>query len=119
MRAGRALEQPSASDGSVLAAMPARRRTLLWASLVLGAIALFPQVLVPIGMKLSGEVEPVWFLALHLPEPLQWPTIAFMTVLGLAALGVAGWIYLSAVTGAKTHAEREPKVPAEPHPSRR
>ena len=35
------------------------------------------------------------------------PTIAFMTVLGLAALGVAGWIYLSVVTAAKAHAERE------------
>lgn len=51
--------------------MPANKRTMLRTSLVAGAIALFPQALVPTVTKTNAVVERVWFLALHLPEPLQ------------------------------------------------
>ena len=55
----------------------------------LGMIALFPQAIVPAVMKLTGDVARVWFLALYLPGPWQWPTIAFMAMLGIGALVLA------------------------------
>ena len=52
-------------------------------------IALFPQAIVPAVMKLTGDVARVWFLALYLPGPWQWPTIVFMALVGIGALVVA------------------------------
>ncbi|WP_220039718.1 sensor histidine kinase [Nonomuraea aridisoli] len=45
----------------------------------------FPQGLVAGGHKLLGYDgdNPSWFLALHLPEPLQWPAILGMTAVGV------------------------------------
>jgi len=45
-------------------------------------------------MKLSGDVARVWFLALYVPGPWQWPTIAFMLALGAGAFVVAWRIYV-------------------------
>ena len=50
-------------------------------------------------MKLTGDVERVWFLALYLPGKWQWPTIAFMALLGIGALVLAR-------TGADAGADR-------------
>ena len=58
-------------------------------SVFVGCIALFPQTIVPAAMKLSGDVARVWFLALYLPEPWQWPVIALMGLLGVGALALA------------------------------
>ena len=58
----------------------------VWMLVTLGMIALFPQAIVPAVMKLTGDVARVWFLALYLPGPWQWPTIAFMALLGIGAL---------------------------------
>ncbi len=49
----------------------------------LGSIALFPQGLVPIiALSLGSDVK-VWFLAMYLPSPWQWPCALAMVVLGL------------------------------------
>ncbi|MDA0633356.1 sensor histidine kinase [Nonomuraea sp. MCN248] len=45
---------------------------------------LFPQGIVAGVFKLIDFEEKSWFLALYLPEPWQWPTIAFMILLGTA-----------------------------------
>lgn len=60
----------------------------------LGSIALFPQGVVPLIIKLSGSHTRVWFLALYLPAAWQWPVIAGMILLGLAAYGAALSIYV-------------------------
>ena len=72
------------------------RRRLLWCSVLVGCIALFPQALVPAAMKLSGDVARVWFLALYLPEPWQWPTIAFMALVAAGCFAVAWRVYAAA-----------------------
>lgn len=107
MRAGTQHEQQTGEGASVLKVMPKHKRSVLWTSLLIGCIALFPQALVPIGIKLSGGDERLWFLALYLPEPLQWPTIAFMALLGLAALSLATRIYLSEANKMKEQIKRK------------
>lgn len=62
----------------------------------LGSIALFPQGIVPLIVKLSGSHTRVWFLALYLPAQWQWPVIAAMILLGLLAYGGALAIYVRA-----------------------
>jgi ABC-2 type transport system permease protein len=59
----------------------------------LGPIALLPQGIVPLVIKLSGHGERSWFLALHLPAAWQWPTIAAMIALGLSLLGFAAHLF--------------------------
>ena len=75
---------------SRITSMPRYRLALPRCSLLAGCIALFPQALVPLLMKLSGEHARVWFLALYLPGAWQWPVITLMFLLGLASFGVAG-----------------------------
>jgi len=55
------------AEPSVLDTMSRRRQAALFVGVWLGSIALFPQGLVPLGIKLSGGDDPVWFLALYLP----------------------------------------------------
>lgn len=96
MRAGKelppAVAAGSATGLSVLKTMPKSRRRLLWGSFGAGCIALFPQAVVPMAMKLSGNVAKVWFLALYLPSSWQWPTIALMMLVAVIAFAVAGWV---------------------------
>ena len=49
-------------------------------------LPLFSQGLVPAAFKLAGSEEKVWFLALHLSEPWQWPVIIAMIAAGAAML---------------------------------
>jgi hypothetical protein len=95
MRAGKEQQGTAGEGSSVLAAMPRSTRRLVSASVVVGCIALFPQALVPALMKLSGDVARVWFLALYMPGPWQWPTIAFMVLLGAGAFALAWQRYAS------------------------
>ncbi|WP_410664949.1 hypothetical protein [Amycolatopsis sp. lyj-84] len=44
------------------------------------------QGIVPATMLITGQITPSWFLALHLPRQLQWPTVIVMTCLGLVML---------------------------------
>jgi len=46
-------------------------------------LPLFPQGLAPLVVKLTGSDVKSWFLALYLPEPLQWPVIFAMIALGV------------------------------------
>lgn len=57
-----------------------------------GAIPLIPQGIVPGILKVAGTGSRGWFLALYLPEWLQWPTIVCMTLLGLTMYGLGLWI---------------------------
>ncbi|WP_326646186.1 histidine kinase [Streptosporangium sp. NBC_01755] len=50
----------------------------------LGWLPLFPQGLVTMVMKLIDTEHLSWFLALYLPEPVQWPLIVFNILLGLS-----------------------------------
>lgn len=65
---------------------PTGRRAYVIVSLTLCWVPLVAQGIVPALMLTSGEVTPSWFLALHLPGHLQWPTIVAMIALGLALL---------------------------------
>jgi hypothetical protein len=67
-------------------APPARRHGLAAACIALCWIPLFPQGIVPAVMKLTDAPTRSWFLALYLPDPVQWPAIAAMVVVGLAML---------------------------------
>ncbi|GHH65768.1 hypothetical protein GCM10017673_10390 [Streptosporangium violaceochromogenes] len=67
-------------------------------------LPLFPQGIVTMIMKLVGADVRSWFLALYLPEPWQWPLIAFNIVLGLTLYGLALGIPIA-------HARRYPEAP--------
>jgi ABC-2 type transport system permease protein len=67
-------------------AAPARRAAV-YLCLTLGWVPLVAQGIVPAWMKLADAINPSWFLALHLPGPLQWPTIAAMLLVGGLILG--------------------------------
>ncbi|WP_328855235.1 histidine kinase [Microbispora hainanensis] len=56
---------------------------------VLWPIPLFPQGLVAMVFKLVGSPVKSWFLALHVPEPFQWPVIVGMIALGGGLLAIA------------------------------
>ncbi|GAA3981170.1 hypothetical protein GCM10022384_32960 [Streptomyces marokkonensis] len=68
----------------------------------MGCIAVFPQVLVPTLMKLSGDVAPLWFVALHLRAEWQWPVIFAMFAIGAFGFAVAGRIVLTELRAART-----------------
>jgi hypothetical protein len=73
--------------------LSARDQLVLRAAITVGMIALFPQALVPVVMKLTGNVAPVWFLPLHLPPAWQWPAILGMLAVAAAAFAVAHRTY--------------------------
>jgi len=49
-------------------------------------IPLVPQGVVPLILKLTGTPTRAWFLAMYVPAPMQWPTIAAMLTVGLTML---------------------------------
>ena len=55
----------------------------------IGCILAFPQGIVAAGMKLGGSEARSWFLALYLPQPLQWPACILMITVGLMILSLA------------------------------
>lgn len=61
----------------------------------LGWLPLFPQGIVAMILKIVGTDERSWFLALYLPEPLQWPMIIFNIFLGMTLYGLAIGLPLS------------------------
>ncbi|GAA1517786.1 transporter [Sphaerisporangium rubeum] len=66
-----------------------RDRLVVGVCYTVGAIPLFPQGVLPAVFKVNGEDTRAWFLALYLPEPWQWPVIAFMIALGVAIYATA------------------------------
>jgi hypothetical protein len=96
MRSGRSSGARVEREPGVVDTMP--RWTLLYVTVVgptLGSIALFPQGMIPLIMKLTGNVERVWFLPLHLPDAWQWPAIIAMMLLGLLMYAAAARMYLT------------------------
>ena len=86
-RGGPRLSLNMAKEGmAARLAPPARRQALAGLCLGLCWIPLFPQAVVPAVMKLSDAPTRSWFLALYLPDALQWPLIAAMVGAGLAML---------------------------------
>ncbi|MEO3873203.1 histidine kinase [Nonomuraea sp. B12E4] len=83
----RALPERTSKSG------PSLPRWKLFAVIALWATAwcpTFPQGIVAGLLKISGDEEKSWFLALHLPEFLQWPTILFM-------IGLGGFMHFMAI----------------------
>ncbi|MCW2880388.1 MAG: Signal transduction histidine kinaselike protein [Sphaerisporangium sp.] len=70
--------------------LPAWKQKLMGVCWGLFWLPLFPQGLVAMFMKIFGADERSWFLALYMPEPLQWPVI-----IGMIALG-AGMVWFAA-----------------------
>ncbi|TYB47640.1 hypothetical protein FXF51_57530 [Nonomuraea sp. PA05] len=93
MRSGKPDAPAGKTEESPFATMPGRRQTLMWSAMAVGVLGLFPQGLAPLGIKLSGSQSKVWFLALHVPEPWQWPVIAVMVAIGLAGFWAAYQVY--------------------------
>ncbi|MFC7385221.1 sensor histidine kinase, partial [Sphaerisporangium rhizosphaerae] len=69
--------------------LPAWKYALMVLCWGMGWLPLFPQRLVAAAFKIYGADEQSWFLALYLPEALQWPTIISMLALGMAMLIIA------------------------------
>ncbi|MGC5015946.1 hypothetical protein ACLQ2R_34720 [Streptosporangium sp. DT93] len=64
--------------------LPRHEQIIVGLCFTFGAIPLFPQGLVAGYLKATGSPTRAWFLALYLPPWLQWPTIVFMVLLGVA-----------------------------------
>jgi ABC-2 type transport system permease protein len=86
MRTGRTVVATTVDDPDAAVPNPLVQ-TLAW---TLGSLALFPQGLVPIVLKLSGNDDTkVWFLAMYLPGALGWITAFAMAAVGLTLYVVA------------------------------
>jgi hypothetical protein len=98
MRTGRTTAGAATADGrpGAFDALGEREKVRVTVQAIVGSVALFPQALVPIGIKLDGSDSKVWFLALHLPDAWQWPVIAAMLVLGVGLYVAAARTYLRA-----------------------
>ncbi|WP_459801452.1 sensor histidine kinase [Herbidospora sp. RD11066] len=77
----------SAEEDESVNAMPSGWRGVLygvcWA---LCWLPLIPQGLVATFMLIFQADERSWFLALYMPDPFKWPTVAFMIALGATML---------------------------------
>lgn len=101
LRHGRAPErarpEPGQGAKGTLDALPARSQAGFYLVGFVGVIALFPQGLVPLVRSLvEDDPDPVWFLALFLPDPWRWVVIAVMTTVGAVGTGYAASRYLAA-----------------------
>ncbi|MCP2330597.1 hypothetical protein [Actinoalloteichus caeruleus] len=76
----------SPADGRPQASGAGWPTVALVACFVLCWIPLLPQGVVPMILKLVGSDVRSWFLALWMPDHLQWPVIIGMMVLGLGIL---------------------------------
>lgn len=86
--------------------MSAGRQTLMWTAMAVGIVGTLPQGLVALGIKLSGSPDKVWFLALHVDDPWQWPVIVAMVLIGGSGFWAAYWLY-------RAEKSRTEQIPAE------
>jgi ABC-2 type transport system permease protein len=85
MRTGRRpAAKPGAGGRTRFEDMSRRQQIIAGICFTTGAIPLFPQGVLAGYLKVSESPTRSWFLALYLPPWLQWPTIVFMVVLGVA-----------------------------------
>ncbi|MFD0560507.1 ABC-2 type transport system permease protein [Stackebrandtia endophytica] len=90
---------------SGLEAMRPGQSLSFWLLFVIGIIATVPQGLVSGGHILAGTDITGWFVALHMPTHLQWPTVGAFIMFGLAAAGGALLILLQARRSAREIAD--------------
>ncbi len=102
MRSGRpAVTRRVETSQGRLETLPRRDGIIVLVCICLGAVALFPQGLVPLAIKLTGGTHRVWFLALYLPASWQWPVIGVMVALGLSAFGAVAYLLVTRVRRAR------------------
>lgn len=87
------VEETKSKFDKVYDSLPWHTKAVMVLCMIVAPIALLPQGVMPLIFKLSGEQEKVWFLALYMPEQLQWPVIAAMFALGIVALALLLRIY--------------------------
>ncbi|QBI53957.1 hypothetical protein [Streptomonospora litoralis] len=85
---GRAEQESAETGGEIVRPGSGLPTAVVFACFVLCWIPLFPQGIVPMLLKLADSDTKSWFLPLWLPEPLQWPVMIGMVVLGLALIVV-------------------------------
>jgi hypothetical protein len=73
------------------AATPRKQGAIIGLGIPLGAALLFPQGIIPAGLKLAHARGRIWFLPLYLPNPLQWPACFVMIILGVAVYCYVLW----------------------------
>ncbi|MEO3811367.1 histidine kinase [Sphaerisporangium sp. B11E5] len=93
---------PRAFPGEPCSALPVWRRRLVNICWTLFWLPLFPQGLAAGAFKLFEMPERSWFLALYMPERLQWPMI-----LGMISLGAAMVVFAAQSLRAVKRAELE------------
>jgi hypothetical protein len=93
MRTGRIHQPGAVAQRSAIESMSGRTKALFFTCIWLGSLALFPQGIVPMVIKLTGGGEPVWFVALYLPPAWQWPAIVLMIALGVFGYWIAFRLY--------------------------
>lgn len=95
MRTGKLSEVAAKPEAkNPLETMPPLQKFLFYACAFVAPIALFPQGLVPLLFKLTGQEETrVWFLPLYLPGVWQWPAIIGMITLGTLTFGCMAYLY--------------------------
>ena len=85
MRTGhKPASRPGAGGRLPFDSLPRHKQIIIGFCFTVGAIPLIPQGLLAGYLKVSESPTRAWFLALHLPPWLQWPTIVFMVLLGVA-----------------------------------
>ncbi len=72
------------AEGDAAGTVTGKKAAIIGFGIPLAAILLFPQGIVPAVLKLAHARVRVWFLALYLPKPLQWPACFVMIALGVA-----------------------------------
>lgn len=97
----------SAHKVSGLEAMRPGQSTSFWLLVITAIIAAVPQGLVSGGHILAGTDITGWFVALHMPAPLRWPTVGAFILLGLIAASGATLILLKARRSAREAAQEQ------------
>ncbi|MGW4467674.1 hypothetical protein [Micromonospora sp. NPDC004704] len=89
MRTGRAAKTVAAPAPKVdvpRVRLSGRESLVAVLSWILGPLCLFPQGVLPVVLLLADADLKLWFLALHLPDPLRWPVAILMVLLGILLL---------------------------------
>lgn len=84
LRSGRPSFTVADPDGRLTVKIDVPVSRYVWSTIgwTLGALALFPQGLVPVILLLTGADTRSWFLAMHLPEAWRGPGALMMLLLG-------------------------------------
>lgn len=96
----RMLRDSSAEDSrgwsAAIAAIPQNKRTQISLGMIFGPVIAIQQGVVPIAKKLSSDNDPGIFLALYLPESIQYYVSAIIILLGAVIAGYFMRIFMAA-----------------------